>query len=83
MEPTVVEVLAAAAAAAAEGKPVLHAIMDPETEAPEAEAVVKVDRVAQEAMEEEALLVFTSMLMDKAETSWTVLFNRVLLGLEV
>jgi hypothetical protein len=68
MEPTVVEVLAAAAAAAAEGKSVTCAIMAQVMEEQAAEVAVRAVRAEPVVMAEEARLEFTLMLMDKVVT---------------
>jgi hypothetical protein len=80
---TVAAVRAAVVVAAAVDKSVTCAIMDRVMEEQAAVVEVKAVRVEPVVTAEEALLGFSSMLTDKEETSWTVLFNRVLLGLEV
>ena len=81
--PTVAAVLAVAVAVAVVDKPVPFAIMDRVMEEQAAVVEVKAVRVEPVVTAEEALLGFSSMLTDKEETSWTVLFNRVLPGLGV
>jgi hypothetical protein len=80
---TVAAVRAAVVVAAAADKSVTCAIMVQVMEEQAAEVAVRAVRAEPVVMAEEALLGFSSMLTDKEETSWIVLFNRVLLGLEV
>jgi hypothetical protein len=80
---TVAAVRVAVVVAAAVDKSVTCAIMVQVMEEQAAEVAVRAVRAEPVVMAEEALLGFSSMLTDKEETSWIVLFNRVLLGLEV